>query len=360
MFFVVLLFMLLLMVGANVYLYVRLVQSLPPLSLCARAGLVAVLVLLSLSFVLSIVLRHAAVPVWLSQGLFRVGSVWFLFLLYMIPALLLTDAAGRLFPAFAHGFWVAVLLDVAVLIYGNWKYHHPRVNTIPLSLPGLQAGAPRRIVAISDVHLGHGTGRASLARYVDMVNAQRPDVVLIVGDLVDNSVRPLLHDSMALELNRLHAPMGIYMVPGNHEYISGIRAVRDFLADTPVRLLRDSVVTLPGGIRLVGRDDRMNRHRAPLETLLKQGAAHAPTLVMDHQPYELSRADSLGVTLLVCGHTHRGQVWPINWVTDALFEQSHGYRKWPRSHVYVSQGLSLWGPPFRIGTESELVVFDVN
>ncbi len=360
MFFVVLVFMLLLLVGANVYLYVRLLQSVPPVSLCFRIGLIAVLVLLSLSFVLSIVLRHVDMPVWLSQGLFRVGSVWFLFLLYMIPALLLTDVVHRLYPAFSHGFWVAVLLDVTVLLYGNWKYNHPRVNTLPLSLPGCTAGTPKRIVAISDVHLGEGTGRPSLARYVDMINAQQPDVVLIVGDLVDNSVRPLLRDSMALELKRLRAPMGIYMVPGNHEYISGIHAVRNFLADTPIQLLRDSVVTLPGGIRLVGRDDRMNRHRSTLETLMKKAGENTPTIVMDHQPYELSLADSLGVSLLVCGHTHRGQVWPINWITDAIFEQSHGYRKWSHSHIYVSQGLSLWGPPFRIGTESELVVFEVK
>jgi predicted MPP superfamily phosphohydrolase len=67
----------------------------------------------------------------------------------------------------------------------------------------------------------------------------------------------------------------------------------------------------------------------------------------------------LGVDLLFCGHTHRGQVWPLTWVTDRLFEQSHGYRRWSYSHVYVSQGLSLWGPPFRIGSDSELVVFKV-
>ena len=89
-------------------------------------------------------------------------------------------------------------------------------------------------------------------------------------------------------------------------------------------------------------------------------AVTRPVIVLDHQPYGVAKADSLGVDLLFCGHTHRGQVWPLTWVTDRLFEQSHGYRRWTHSHVYVSQGLSLWGPPFRIGSDSEMVVFQVG
>lgn len=360
MFIYILLFMLLLMVGANVYIYVRLFQAVPPVGTGVRIAVAAGLVLLSLTFIASMMLRHVELPAWLSQGLFRFGAVWLLFLLYMIPALVLTDVAGHFFPAFRQGFWVAVLLDAAVLFYGNWNYRHPRVETVRLTLPNTGAGVPRRIVAVSDVHLGEGTGQKQLARYVDLINAQRPDVILIAGDLIDNSVRPLWRDGMAEELNRLQAPMGIYMAPGNHEYISGMEAVEAFLKQTPITLLHDSLVRLPGNLTLIGRDDRMNRRRAGLSSLMKAVPDGSSVIVLDHQPYNVQRADSLGVDLLFCGHTHRGQVWPITWVTDAIFEQSHGYRKWPRSHVYVSQGLSLWGPPFRIGSFGEIVVFELE
>ena len=83
-------------------------------------------------------------------------------------------------------------------------------------------------------------------------------------------------------------------------------------------------------------------------------------IVLDHQPYDLARTDSLGVDIQISGHTHRGQIWPINWLTDRIFEQSHGYLKWTYSHIYVSSGLSLWGPPFRIGTHSEMAVIEVK
>ncbi len=360
MFLYILLFVLLLMVGANVYIYVRLFQSLPPVGTGVRVAVGIGLFLLSLIFVASMLLRHSELPAWLSQGMFRFGAVWLLFLLYMIPALALTDLAGLAFPAFRHGFWMAVLIDAAVLTYGNWNYRHPRVETVRLALPHTEAGMPRRIVAVSDVHLGEGTGRKQLERYVDMINAQQPDVILIAGDLIDNSVRPLWRDGMAEELQRLRAPMGIFMAPGNHEYISGIEAVSEFLKQTPVTLLRDSVVQLPGNLTLIGRDDRMNRRRAGLDSLVKKAPNDSPIIVLDHQPYHIQRADSLGVDLLFCGHTHRGQVWPINWVTDAMYEQSHGYRRWPRAHVYVSQGLSLWGPPFRIGSFGEIVIFELE
>ena len=97
-----------------------------------------------------------------------------------------------------------------------------------------------------------------------------------------------------------------------------------------------------------------------LDTLMAHADKDCPIFVLDHQPYGVAEADALGVDLLFCGHTHRGQVWPLTWVTDKLFEQSHGYRRWSHAHVYVSQGLSLWGPPFRIGSSSELVVFKIK
>ena len=131
----------------------------------------------------------------------------------------------------------------------------------------------------------------------------------------------------------------------------------------PIQLLRDTVVTLPCGttsgygITIIGRDDRFNRNRKSLEELMA-GVNHSnfTDILLDHQPYELAMTDSLGIAIQVSGHTHRGQVWPLNWLTDNLYEQSHGYRKWQNSHIYISSGLSLWGPPFRIGTESEIVV----
>jgi predicted MPP superfamily phosphohydrolase len=165
---------------------------------------------------------------------------------------------------------------------------------------------------------------------------------------------------MAEELNQLKAPMGIYLAPGNHEYISGMEACEQFLKGTPIRLLRDSIVTLPNGLQLIGRDDRSNRRRLPIAELMKQADSTKPTLLIDHQPYEVAKKDSLGIDIQFSGHTHRGQVWPLSLLVDNMYEQSHGYRRWTNTHVYVSSGLSLWGPPFRIGTNSDMLVMMVK
>ena len=183
---------------------------------------------------------------------------------------------------------------------------------------------------------------------------------MIAGDLIDNSVVPLYTENMMEELSELKAPLGIYMVPGNHEYISGIKASARFIQDTPIQLLRDSVVTLPNGMQLIGRDDRSNTARRSLQELMAGIDKSNPIILLDHQPYKLTESEAAGVDLQFSGHTHRGQVWPMNWVTDHIYEQSHGYRQWGNSHIYVSSGLSLWGPPFRIGTESDMAVFHLS
>ena len=123
-------------------------------------------------------------------------------------------------------------------------------------------------------------------------------------------------------------------------------------------MLRDSVVTLPNGIQLIGRDDRHNRKRRSLQELMVNIDKSKPIILLDHQPFDLEETKAAGIDLQFSGHTHHGQIWPINWVTDYIFEQSHGYRQWGNSHVYVSSGLSLWGPPFRIGTHCEMVIFN--
>ena len=212
-----------------------------------------------------------------------------------------------------------------------------------INKPADTDGQPLKVVAISDVHLGYATNKAMLEGYVDLINAERPDLVIIGGDLIDNSVVPLHHEHMEVELSRIYAPLGVYMVPGNHEYISGIEESEKFIAKTPIVLLRDSVITLPNQVQLVGRDDRHNRGRKTLEQLTENLDPSKP-----------------GVDLQFSGHTHRGQVWPMSWIVDRMFELSYGIKKTGNSTIYVSSGLSLWGPPFRIGTDSEMVVFNIT
>lgn len=286
--------------GGNVYIFVRTLQQLSGAPTWVRVLFGVLYWLAVVSLFVAMGLRHSALPATVSRTLFSVGSAWLIFTLYMTIALIMCDLAHWATPSFRNGFWVALGVVSAVLAYGYWNYRHPRVVELEIAID-----------------------------------------------------RPIESDSMCEEFDAIDAP--IYMVAGNHEYISGLEQVEKLLAPTPIQLLRDSIATLPNGVQLIGRDDRSNRRREPLAALIAKADSTRPIIVLDHQPYHLAEVDSLAIDLQISGHTHRGQVWPLNLLTDRIYEQSYGYRRWSRAHIYVSSGLSLWGPPFRIGTQSEIV-----
>ena len=240
---------------------------------------------------------------------------------------------------------------------------HPVKEEIDITIgkPLKNGLASLKIVALSDLHLGSGSYKNWLQQRVDEINDCKPDLILIGGDLIDNSLVPVRNTVLEDIVNRLQAPMGIYAVPGNHEYFSNVDECRKWMDEnTPIRMLRDEVVTLPCGLQIVGRDDRQNRRRLPLERVVEQVNDTLPTVLLDHQPSDLGVAARNNIDLQFSGHTHHGQIWPLTLLTDRLFELSYGFRKIGNTCYYVSSGLGLWGPPFRIGTQSEFVVFNIS
>ena len=348
--------------GGNTYIFYRGAQALSGLPGGIKISLAVLFWLAALSIIGTMLTRNIKMPVFLSHAMYEVGTGWLIFTLYMVLFLLAFDLLKLCRVPFNYGFILSLIFTVVLLGYGYYNYRHPKTNIINIALdkPLADDAKPVKIVAVSDLHLGNGTGKTALKRYVKMINEQNLDLILIAGDLIDNSVVPLYTENMMEELSELKAPLGIYMVPGNHEYISGIKASARFIQDTPIQLLRDSVVTLPNGMQLIGRDDRSNTARRSLQELMAGIDKSNPIILLDHQPYKLTESEAAGVDLQFSGHTHRGQVWPMNWVTDHIYEQSHGYQQWGNSHIYVSSGLSLWGPPFRIGTESDMAVFHLS
>lgn len=352
--------MLILYLLGNGYIFWRLWSLLVALPMWAKVSVTILYWVVALMLAGVFAFRNASIPEWLLKTMYVLGSSWLVFVLYMVMALLITDVVKLFVPSFTNGFLWALGTTVVVLIWGYCNYRNTQVEHIDVQLDKPIANGQLKIVAVSDVHLGYGTGKSAAKRYVDLINAQQPDVVLIAGDLIDNSLRPLVSQRMEEELRQIKAPQGVWLVPGNHEHISDIAQCKQFLAAASITMLVDSVVTLPGGVQIVGRDDRINRCRKSLETIMEGVDANKPIVMLDHQPFDVAKKDSLGIDLQLSGHTHRGQVWPLNLLVDKMFEQSHGYRRWTHSHVYVSSGLSLWGPPFRIGTNSDMAVITLT
>ena len=170
-------------------------------------------------------------------------------------------------------------------------------------------------------------------------------------------MRPLMEERMAEEFHRLKAP--VYACMGNHEFYTGVPEAKQFYKDAGIRLLIDEAAVIDSSIAVIGRDDRSNMRRKPIKDLMKDDSSLF-TIVLDHQPYHLDRTEKAGVDFQLSGHTHRGQVWPISWVTDHIYECSWGSHQRGKTQFYVSSGLGIWGGKFRIGTQSEYVVATIT
>jgi predicted MPP superfamily phosphohydrolase len=299
-------------------------------------------------------------PLNLASVMYEVSTSSVIVLLYLVLTFFLMDVARccHLLPrSLFHESWTATLsilvLLTAVFVAGNIKYRH-KVR-VPLQLTtDKPIGREYKIVMVSDLHIGYHNRRAELARWIDLINAEQPDFILVAGDIIDMSMRPITEEKMAEEFRRLSAP--VYACLGNHEYYSRVPAARQFYKEAGIRLLMDEAVMVDSVITVVGRDDRTNPERNPLSKVVGNAPDSTYTIVLDHQPYELERAEQAKVDFQLSGHTHRGQVWPISWITDAIYECSYGSWQRGNTQFYVSSGLGIWGGKFRIGTQSEYVV----
>ncbi len=339
-----------------------LVRLLPLEGRSVAVGTVLLTLLLMGLFAFTLAPWLDALPMPLSIFMYQLGNTLFVGSVYFL-VLVLALRLLRLLPWFRAlplqhspltlGILIAV---VAVLLVGGYcNYQSKRRVPLDISVPGLQQ--PVRIVMVSDLHLGYHNRTAELRKWVQMINDEHPDAVVIVGDLLDHSMRAVWQQDMAAELRQLQAP--VFMALGNHEYIAGLPQVQRFLNESNITLLRDSVAQL-GDLYIIGRDDRMNRRRKPLQQLTDTLPQGASTILLDHQPYDLAQAEQCGITLQLSGHTHRGQFWPGPWLTDMMYELSHGYMRKGNTHYYVSSGLGIWGAKVRIGTQSEYVVIELD
>jgi predicted MPP superfamily phosphohydrolase len=255
------------------------------------------------------------------------------------------------------GFIILTLIMVGFLLAGNINYHHKkRVELNIKTNKKIAIDKPLKIVAIADLHLGYGIGTEEFRSWVKLINQEEPDVLLIAGDAIDNSLKPLHEKNFAAIFREIKTIHGIYMVPGNHEYISNITKSIDFLTHAGVTILRDSVAMIDQVFYIVGRDDRSNSQRKTVDELTVALDSTKPIILLDHQPFNFDEVEKNQIDLFFAGHTHDGQAWPISLITKGMYEVSHGYLKKGNTHFYVTSGIGIWGGKFRIGSGSEYVV----
>lgn len=302
-------------------------------------------------------------PLPLGAFLYKASLSWVFVLIYLLLAFVMTDLLGvlRIMPLSLRvssmaGTAIVAGVVAAFILAGNLNHHHKHREKISITSPKAPA-RPLKIVMMSDIHLGYHIRRNEFSKWVDMINGEKPDMVLIAGDIIDRSVAPLLADDDAKEFRRISAP--VFACPGNHEYYSGIDNSKEFYKLAGITMLRDTAVCFEG-INIIGRDDRTNLRRKPLQALVSETDGNKFTILLDHQPYSLKEAEKCGIDFEFCGHTHHGQVWPVSLITDAIYEDAYGALEKGCTKYYVSSGIGIWGGKFRIGTRSEYIVAEIS
>jgi uncharacterized protein len=315
-------------------------------------------------------------PSGISQLLVWIGSFWIAAMFYFFFAVVFLDLL-RLINWFFPFFPARVVADypyikvvaalttmalvAAILLAGFINSLFPRIRTLDLSIDKQAHGMKViNIVAASDIHLGTIVGRKRMDRIVETINRLKPDVVLFPGDIVDEDLAPVVRQNLGETLRSMKPRYGVYGVTGNHEYIGGVEEACAYLTEHNVVMLRDQTVKVNGAFYLLGREDNSYRRfadkeRKPLEELMSGIDKSFPIILMDHQPFRLHEGAENDVDLQLSGHTHNGQLWPVNYIVNAIFEVAWGYKKLANTHIYVSSGVGTWGPPVRIGHRPEIV-----
>ena len=282
-----------------------------------------------------------------------------------LPNSLTANPARTLFVVF----WLVVGMTGATVLAGALNAARPRVVTLNIALEKPAAGRQTLTAALaSDIHLGMMTGLGRLSRVVDLVNGLGAEIIVLPGDIVDESVSPALEEKMIEVLRRLRAPLGVYSVLGNHESYSGLEKNLDYLKRGGVRVLRDEAVLIEDAFYLVGRRDPSETQRqswrdrrTPLPEVLAAAGIDPgrPVILLDHQPLRLAQTAEAGVDLQLSGHTHAGQIFPLDLLNKAVWELHWGYTRKGRTQYYVSCGVGTWGPPVRTGSRPEVVLLRI-
>ncbi len=293
----------------------------------------------------------------------------YLFLFVLITdLLLLINLVLRLVPRdkirsiLLHGraLLIMVCFSLTVVIAGIINFNSIRISEYQVNIKAGSSDLNRlRIAFVSDFHLQDRTPLWFVEKFVKKIGTIHPDLMLYGGDIVegDREDKPL--EKFETLLSSIKAKYGTYGVLGNHEHYAR-QDTGSFFNRSGITILRDSVAFFNSSFILAGRNDSHSNSRKSVDQLMESISDSLPVILIDHRPTQIDQVSKTHVDIQLSGHTHNGQLFPINMITKKVYELSWGHRKIGNTHFFVSSGIRLWGPPVRTTGKSEIMVINIT
>jgi len=362
-----LIFSLTLILGLHYVLYLSIVHFFSITGTLQKNFLFTFLFFLAISFILASFLIRWEENIF-TRGYYLLSGWWLGFFLNLLLGLVLgwiIIAAAKIshWPISLPILGCLVILGaLGYSIYGVWNANHPKLKDIAVTIPNLpQEWKGKKIVQISDVHVGVTQVEDFLEKVVSQVNVVNPEMVLITGDMFDGMDGAL--SNLVKPIDRLKAKKGVFFVTGNHETYVGLSEVLPAIRNTKARVLEDEVVDVDG-LKIIGisyPERREEKDVVGVLRSLKNQYEGNPNILLYHAPVEIEKIKNSGVNLELCGHTHHGQMFPLGYITQMIYKgYDYGFYPMGDYTLYTTNGTGTWGVLMRTGNIPEIVVITLE
>jgi len=337
--------------------------------------------MIALAFIISNILRGLlTTDNWITSIVILIGATYLGVFIYSILLFFAVDVIRfilkkinigqpikqKLDKIYCNGISIFVIVFILVGL-GIWNAQNQVVTNYEVNI-NKDAGkiTSLNVVMISDVHMGITIKENGVNKMVNSINELNPDIVLFCGDIFDESTPTKLKEYSTEAFKNIKSKYGVYDITGNHDYSAGdLAETISYFEDANIKFLQDESIKIADSFYIVGRNDPASRRVTgqevkQLSDVLKDVDKALPIIVLNHRPENLEEAETENVDLQLSGHTHDGQIFPGNLVTNYLNEKGYGHLIKDDFNLIVSSGYGTWGPPMRIGSKSEIVNIRVN
>ena len=292
------------------------------------------------------------------------GNTWFFYFLNGVVIAIILLVAKLVLKLFNFNLSQGISLGITgIFLVGMsalglyWAYS-PIVKSETIKVDK-KIEKPIKIAMVSDLHLGTFFGNDQLEKLNKIIEEEKPDAIVIAGDIMDDDMVMYKKRNMGETLSKLSAPLGVYATMGNHD--RDAQEIVDEVKKAGIIPLFDESVELNKDVTLVGRKDRsVSRDRLDTADLLKSVNLNKTIVLVDHQPDAIDYHSTLPINVQLSGHTHHGQMWPINYITKYIYTLDYGYKEINGRHFFTSAGYGFWGPPFKTTARSEVWIITIE